>query len=359
MSLPPGRGPIPVAGIAPDVDPELAKAAAELNSRVQYLLSPGSHDGPRIYRATGVDDSGNVPPDAEMPQRMPNLDADPLFHTVSVIDGFASDPGALFRSAEAVAGIQEPVIDSAYQKLVTGYFTWQNETYGGTPGRNRPVGSVPHAKYNEECTARGDWAEMKEGWFGPARTNAYLYERDFINYQVYTENLGYIIAENIVRYRAIFQQARADITALMNALTKIFAEHDWYGRGGGLTIDFASVVVSGIATAVTTVLTGGGGAVVAAVTLVDVVGEAIKTAKAEPGNTITVLLQDREYLRDTVKQYLDAVTKVEREAAEAISRLAEALPAKVDEMRVHRDHPTDRGATTQSGRSLPHYRDYF
>ncbi|MCE7004113.1 hypothetical protein LWC34_14905 [Kibdelosporangium philippinense] len=169
--------------------PDLARASAELNSWVEYLLAPATHNGPRIYRATGVDDSGSVPPDAEMPQRMPNLDADPLYQTVSVIDGFAADPGALFRSAEAVAGVQDAAIDSVYQKLVTGYFTWQHPSQGGGRDGSKIVNAAPHVKYNEECSVRDDWTEMKEGWFGRARTSAYEYEKDFIRYQVYTESV--------------------------------------------------------------------------------------------------------------------------------------------------------------------------
>ncbi|MCE7004115.1 hypothetical protein LWC34_14915 [Kibdelosporangium philippinense] len=163
----------------------------------------------------------------------------------------------------------------------------------------------------------------------------------------------------MARYRAIFDKASQDIAALMDAMTKVFAGHDWYGRGGGLKIDLASVVISAIATAATTVLSGGGAALIAAVSLIDAASEAIKTASGQPANKITVLLEDHDFLRDTVKQYLDAVAKVERDAADAIRQLAEALPNKVDEMRLHRDHPTHPGSTTHSGGSVPLYRDYF
>ncbi|ONI79741.1 hypothetical protein ALI144C_23600 [Actinosynnema sp. ALI-1.44] len=347
-----------VAGIDPAVDPELATAAAELNSWIQYLLSPNGHDGPRIYRAVGVDDSGSVPQDAEMPQRMPNLDSDPQYRTVSVIDGYAADPGALLRPAEAVAGIQQALVDATYSKLVAGCFTWRtgDHTSAGTkPDTGEPVSNV---KYNERYPVRQDWAEMRDGWHGSARFAAYRYEREFIPYQVYTENCSYVIAEHLVRYRAIFQKASSDIAALMNALTKTFAQHNWYG-GGGITIDIASVVVTALVAAATTVLSGGGAGLTSAVVLTEAVGEAIKTAESKQENRTTSLIEDRDYLRDSVKQYLDAVNRIEQETAEAIIGLAQSLPAAMDRIRTEREYRTGPGESGPVQRSVPQYRDFF
>src|SRR3712207_6646594 len=112
MALPPGYQAKPVDGVNATTDPELARAAGELNAWLDYLFHPERHDGPRIYRGHGVDRSGHPIEDSEMPRRMENLDEDRQYTTVSILDGYLADPGVFFRSAQAVSGIDDSVVDA-------------------------------------------------------------------------------------------------------------------------------------------------------------------------------------------------------------------------------------------------------
>ncbi|ONI79737.1 hypothetical protein ALI144C_23580 [Actinosynnema sp. ALI-1.44] len=363
MVLPPGQQPRPVAGINAATDPELAAAAAELNAWIDYLLRPESHDGPRIYRATGPDRSGHVPTDAEMPQRIPSLDQDTAqYVTVSVIDGYSADPGVFFRPAQAVSGVSDTVIEPTYRKIAKGYFTGtdpQGKTAGKAPDVESPVDAT---RYKEMHPVRMNWFEVRNSWLGLGRLAANEYENDVIRYQVYTENCFYVLAEHLVRYRAIFHKASEDMAALMRAMTKTFAQHDWYhSGGGGVILDLFSVAVTGLVAGVTMVISGGATAPTAAkllqVVVVEAIGEAMKTAK-EGDKKNQLLIEDQRYLRDSAKQYLDAVTKIERDTAQAVTDLHAKLRTKLDELRSGREYSTVPNSAATS-MSVPRYHTYF
>ena len=120
MTLPPGRQPIPAAGINAATDPELAKSAAELNAWVDYLSHPETNNGPRIYRpvkATNVHGQTLVDIPVGHPYDMEN---DPDYRVVSALDGFATVPDELFRAAQGVSGVDEAMINEAYAALTQG-----------------------------------------------------------------------------------------------------------------------------------------------------------------------------------------------------------------------------------------------
>jgi hypothetical protein len=305
VALPPGYSEgKPVDGINATTDPELARAAGELNAWLDYLFHPERHDGPRIYRGHGVDRSGHTIEDSEMPRRAENLDDDRQYTTVSILDGYLADPGVFFRAAQAVSGIDHSVIEATYQKLAKGCLTWANEnrkaaSAGGDAGQ--PVNG-DEVDYKELHPARINWLEMRNGWFGRQRLAAHEYENDFIPFQVYTENCVYAVAEHVVRYRAIFKKATEDIAKLMSMLTEVFAGHNWYGGGGGIKLDWWSIVITGLATAATSVV---GGGFVASVMLIDAVAEAFKTAEDKPDGKSHLQIEDHYHLRDSAKQYVE------------------------------------------------------
>lgn len=81
----------------------------------------------------------------------------------------------------------------------------------------------------------------------------------------------------------------------------------------------------------------------------EIIGEAGKTADTKP-------IQD--HLRESARQYLEAVTKVERDTAQAIKQLYESLTTQVNALREKRQYqviPNVPGTT----RVVPHYRDYL
>jgi hypothetical protein len=354
MTLPPGRGPIPVDGINPATDPELAKAAGELNAWLDYLFHPESHDGPRIYRGRGLDSSGhditNI--DSEMPRRMENLDQDRQYVTVSIIDAYQTDPGVFFRPAQAISGINESLVDSTYTKLTQGCFTYNDPNKAGGEGRLTSV------KYPELHPVRLNWMEMRKGWLGSQALAAHEYENDFIAFQVYTENCFYVVAEHLVRYRAIFQKAGEDIAKLMYAMTDTFAKHDYYRGGDGFKFDVWSIFVTTVVAAATTVI---GGPVTTAVVLktaaTELLGEALKTAESTSRKS-QLLIEDQTYLRDSVKQYIDQVTNIERDVSHAVKDLYESLRIQVDKLRADRQYEAKPDSHTKT-MWVPHYRDYL
>jgi hypothetical protein len=349
MSLPPGRNPLPVAGINGDTDPELAKAAAELNAWIDYLSHPESHDGPRVYRERGP--AGQPPIDSEMPRRMPNLDEQAGKYTVvPTLDGYQGDPEQFFRPAQAVSGVNESLLESTFMKLTEGCLTWTRA--------DRRIDKEPQAgshgadlRYPELHPARLNWMQMRKDFRGRLDNAAHEFENDFIKYQVHTENCVYVVAEHIARYRAIFKQASEDMAKLMTALSETFAKHNWYG-GAGFTIDVKSVVITGVVAAVTTVISGGITVAKALASVVtEIVGEAGKTAESKP-------IQDSYHLRDSARQYLDAVAKIERDTAEAIRLLYESLRRQVDEIRQLRQYQA-RPDSAGTSMWVPHYKDYI
>jgi hypothetical protein len=284
---------------------------------------------------------------------MTNLDDDRGYETVSVIDGFAADPSAFFGPAQAVSGINESTVQEMYEKLTHGYFTWTAPGQGQATGGN-PVTNV---RYPEVNPTRLNWMTMRAGWAGPQNTSAYEYEGDFIRFQVFTENCFYVVAEHMVRYRAIFKKACEDITALMNALTDKFANPAVYGNG--ITFEWPSIIITGLVVVVTTVITEGAGTTVGitlAAAVVEMLGEAGKTAKSNGTETHHVL-DGHTHLRDTVKQYLDAVNKIEHDTAEAIKQLYESLRVEVDKLRDARQYEAVPNTGTKT-MWVPQFRDY-
>jgi hypothetical protein len=333
MVLPPGRTAISVPGISPTFEPKLYDAAGELNAWINYLMDPASNDGPRIYRPRGVTEQN--PSDLEMPQRVYRLDDQThLYYTVSVLDAYAGDLDVFFRPAQAVSGLIEPTIDGTYGKVATGCLTWSREYTSVAPGdAEKPVTGVD---YPEVHPARFDWMNMRQsaGWLGPENLAAGEYEGDFIKFQVLTENCVYEVAKHLVRYRAIFLKAGEDIAKLMTALTEKFANPPNEGAGGGVDFDLKSIIITGIATALTTVLGGPvTKAVVLASAVTDALGEAAKTAQVT-----TREIHVHPYFHDTAKQYIDGVDKIERETADAVRELADNLRIEADRLRDKRQY---------------------
>lgn len=341
MVLPPGHAPVPVPGIGPTSEPELYEAAGELNAWINYLLDPVSNDGPRIYRQKGM--TGRNPSDLEMPSRVDSLDAQPdIYDTVSVLDAYAGDTGVFFRPAQAVSGVLEPTIEATYNKLATGCLTWSREDIARAPKAADPSGReggtaaepVTDVDYPELHPARLNWMNMRyaAGWVGPEVLAASEYERAFIKFQVLTENCVYEIAEHLVRYRAIFMKAGQDMAKLMTALTEKFANPPNQGAGGGVDFDLKSILITGIATAFTTVLGGGATTlIVLGSAAVDVLGEAAKTAAPT-----TREIHVHPYFHDTAKQYVDGINRIEREVADAVAELRDNMRVEVDRLRDRR-----------------------
>jgi hypothetical protein len=351
-----------VPGISPSFEPELYDAAAELNAWINYLLAPASNDGPRIYRPRGV--TGRTPSDLEMPSRVDNLEAQSnIYDTVSVLDAYAGDPEVFFRPAQAVSGLVEPTIETTYTKVATGYLTWAREDVttppdasGGQSGSEpQPVEDV---EYPEMHPARFNWVNMRlaAGWTAPENLAAGEYEGDFIRFQVLTENCAYEVAKHLVRYRAIFMKAGEDIAKLMTALTEKFANSpvEGVGVGGGVDFDLKSIVITGVATALTTVLGGGVTApIVLATAAVDTLGEAVKSAR-----TTTRGVHVHPYFHDTAKQYIDGVDRIEREVADAVQELTDNMRTEVDRLRDKRRYEVYPGKGEIQTR-VPHIRTYI
>ncbi|WP_258906306.1 hypothetical protein [Actinokineospora sp. UTMC 2448] len=340
----------------PDIDahndPELAAAAGEVAAWVEYLLHPHTHDGPRVYRDRMPDHPDGR--DAEMPRRMPNLDEQShRYDTVSVLEDFAADPTAFIRSAQAVSGVTDAAIDAAYAKLTQACFILPDlDSAGGQRGSATNPPGV-HLSYPELHPARFDWAQMRKSWVAPESNYAHEFEGDFIAFQVYTENCLFVVAEHLVKYRAIFRKAAEDITALMKALTEIFARTSPYS--GGLTFDLRSVIITTIVGIATTLISGGATvAKVFGVALTELLGEATKTAQDSEKK---LLLENHLHLRDVAYQYLDGVGRIEQEAAEAVRNLYNELRITLDRLREDRKY-SDKPLSDVTRATVPHIRDY-
>lgn len=344
--LPPGRSANPVPGISPSLEPELYEAAGELNAWIDYLLDPHSNDGPRIYRPRGQE--GRGPSDLEMPGRVDNLDEqDHIYDTVSVLDDYKDDPGVFFRSAQAVAGVVEKIIEGTYDKLATGVLTWHKEGVarasnvpdeqpdgktGGGDNHDKPVEGVP---YPELHPARFNWTAMRNGWHAPENLAASDYEGDFIAFQVLTENAVYEVAKHVVRYRTMFMKAGEDIARLMKALTEKFANPPNEGVGGGVKFDFPSILINAIVSAATTILTGGAG-----LTVKELLKSATSSAlsSAMTSTKVTRQLDVHQQFYDTAKQYVDGVEKIEKETADAIKELTDHMRSEIEKLRDQRTY---------------------
>lgn len=350
MVLPPGRESSPVPDINGDTDPELKRAAGELNAWIEYLLHPESNDGPRIYRYRHPANPGET----ELARRNEYQDSRPEeYETVSVLERYAGDTRAFFRPAQAVSGISHPVIEQTYAKLTKGFFTWEGI---GPDGPGTPGDKQIAARHQELNKARGNWQQMRtgSGWIGREAHSAHEFEGDFIEFQLYTENCCYEVALHLARYRAIFKTATEDIKNLMFGLTDKFATFDPRPSGAGVSFDILSIVVTGLVAATTTVITGGAGtamATVALVTAVEALGEAAKTAKAD------YHLRSPQHLRDVAQEYLDAVNKIERDVTEAVKALYASLQHELKKLRDARTYEAvpNTGETATSVPRYPHY----
>ncbi|WP_143229230.1 hypothetical protein [Actinophytocola xanthii] len=306
--------------------------------------------------------SQESPSDLEMPFRVTNLDAQPhLYDTVSVIDDYASDPAVFFRAAQAVSGVIEPVIGSTYDKLTEGCLTWSRveadaRDPSGVDPKNLPVHPpVTEVRYPELHPARLNWMQMRfgAGWIAPENMAAHEYENDFIPFQVYTENCAYRVAEHLARYRAVFLKAGEDIARLMDGLTARFASPP-SREAPGADFDLLSIVVTALVTAVATVISGTPTTAVAlGVVATEALGEAVKTAEPKK-----VVIEGHTHLRDSARQFLDAVDSIEREVAEAIIQLRDHLRIELDRIRELRRHEVIPGSGRTS-EAVPRFPEYM
>lgn len=359
MALPPGCEPIPVVGIRAEINPRMAEVAGELNAWVRYLLQPETNDGPRIYRQRGV--TGSSPSDMEMPDRVPRLDdQDNIYDTVSALDEFAGDPECFFRPAQAVCGIDTEVIEETFLKLVDGVLTWHREGDPSMPKaetaneKGQFPSRVPDMKYMDVTDTRINWVGMRKSWVAREDHWAHEYERDFLDYQMRTENCLYAVAEHLVRFRAIMHRAGADVLALMEGLIRLCPRPA--PADVQVAVDVKSIVVTGIVAATATVLTGGAGGVTAAVllgaTAVEMAGEAVKTASVKK----ELVLGNKDHLRDVVREYLKNAEQIEREVAEALTDLGDSLRRRLDQIRQVREYKCyDESPLTDK---VPFFDDY-
>jgi hypothetical protein len=361
MVLPPGRQPIPWPGINATTDPVLAKAAAELNAWVDYLAHPETNGGPRIYRPVpGRELTPDMGTRHDIPSpRAVDTDADPNYHVVSALEGYATDPSELFKAAEAVSGVSEAAINEAYAALTQGCFTFPPADHSPSappPGEGPSIPDRDGDLYGELSQIRVDWVTMRLSIVSTEGIHAQLFEDALISFQVYVEN-GYLrVAEHLVKYRAIFQQAGEDMAKLMDALTQRFAS---YGQGKGLEIDLRSFLLTGLVEVACAVITGGASSAFRVMTIAEVatqmVGDAGKTAKdkgQEPKNPI----DDHPLIVDTVKQYLEAMAAIERNTASAISDLSLHLHTKLVELEQRRLYPNQLTHTNST--MAPQFLDY-
>lgn len=338
MALPPGREAIPVPGIKESTNPKLAAASGELAAWVDYLLHPETNDGPRIYRPLHPETAPDAT-DFESPRRMPPADRDSPYEdpseyeTVSVLEPFATDPSEFFKAAQAVSGISTATIEATYKKLTKGCLTWPDPDESRKPDEDKRIDQTPYEELN---ATRANWAAMRNGWTALEAVSAFAYEEDFLRYQVYTENAAYIVAEHLVRYRAILHKAGEDVLELMKAMVEMCPKPAPPGQGN---FNLMSIVVTGIVAVATTVISAGSGGVAAPVLLgvavTEMLGEAVKTAENKGGKQ-ELVLENHEYLRDTARQYLDAVNKIEQDTAEAINALRDSLRRELDRLREER-----------------------
>jgi hypothetical protein len=356
MSLPPGASPIPVPGISESVDADLAKAASELNAWITYLMDPKSNDGPRIYADRSLSANGET--DSEFSKRVEPLDSDAQYEAQSVLRDFAGDLDQFFRPVQAIAGVNESTMSATYLKLTEGCFTFTDKNRKADDSGERNGVPVDDVKYPELHPARLNWMQMRKSWKGREDNAAHEFENDYIAYSVYTENLLYLVATSLVRYRAIFKKAGEDMTKLMNALMERFGRRDVFDNGvGGATFDWKSIAVTGIVAAVGTVITGGAAApVMMGLVTTEIIGEAVKTTQS--GKEKHLELGNADALGDIAKKYVAEAKKIETEVAQAITELYSHMRDELDDLREKRKYqakPTDSGTSMW----VPHYKDYI
>ncbi|WP_460396214.1 hypothetical protein [Actinophytocola sediminis] len=326
-------------GIEESTNPRLSKASGELAAWVEFLLRPESNDGPRIYRP--------IPPmtpemeaigEVESPYRMelregaPQFDDPREYETISVLEDFAADTTVFHKAAQAVSGISTAMIEVTYDKLTKGCLTWKDAEDAKDPGNGR-VGDI---SYEEKNATRANWVAMRTGWTAIEAASAHAYEEDFLRYQVFTENAFFVVAEHLVRYRAVLHKAGEDILELVQAMVEMCPKKVPEGQGG---LNLFSVLVTGLVAAAATVIGAGSGGVTTPVLLgvvvTEMIGEAVKTAEVK-GTKNELVLDIHTYLRDTARQYLDQVDKIERDTAQAINDLRDSLRRQLDSLRQDR-----------------------
>ncbi len=357
MTLPPGRQPMPAPGVNAATNPELAKSAAELNAWVDYLSHPETNNGPRIYRPVVAKNiSGQTLVD--MPFAHPvDLENDPNYRLVSALDGFAMVSDELFRAAQGVSGVNEATIDEAYAALTQGCFTFPPPAgHSAAPApTDRGQGSGPvrdSGMYAELSQVRTDWMAMRHGWVGWEFVDSQLFEDDLIRFQVYLENGFLRVAEALVKYCAIHQQAGKDIAKQMDGVTERFTS---YQQSADFSIDLKSLILTGIVEIGCAILTDGLSAAFEVKSLgaaaVQVLGDGGKTAKYEDHQ-----IGDNAFIFDTVKQYVAAVNQIESAAARAINDLWLDLNSRLGELENGRRYTNLN--TAVSSNSAPQFMDY-
>jgi hypothetical protein len=357
MTLPPGRQPASAPGINAATDPELAKSAAELNAWVDYLSHPETNNGPRIYRpVTAKDVYGRTLVD--MPSAKPlDIENDPAYRLVSALDGFAVVSDELFRAAQGVSGVNEATINEAYSAFTQGCFTFPpGPGHSAAPApTDRGPGSGPvrdPGMYTELSQVRTDWLAMRHDWTAWEFQDAQLFEDDLIRFQVYLENGFLRVAEALVKYRAIHQQAGKDIAKQMDGLTERFSK---YQQSADFSIDLRSLILTGIVEIGCAILTDGLSAAFKVKSLgeaaIQVIGDGGKTASYEDHQ-----IGDNPLIFDTVKQYVAAVNQIESDAARAINDLWMDLHTRLGELENGRRYTNLN--TGVSSNSAPQFMDY-
>jgi hypothetical protein len=206
--------------------------------------------------------------------------------------------------------------------------------------------------YAELSQVRTDWAAMRHDWVSWEFQDGQLFEDDLIRFQVYLENGFLRVAEALVKYRAIHQQAGKDIAKQMDGLTERLEK---YQQSAELSIDLRSVILTGIVEIACAVLTDGASTAFKVKSLgeaaIQVIGEGGKSAKYEDHQ-----IGDNPLIFDTVKQYVAAVNQIESDAARAIGDLWLDLNSRLGELETGRRYTNKR--TDVSSNSAPQFMDY-
>ena len=194
---------------------------------------------------------------------------------------------------------------------------------------------------------------MRHDWTGWEFQDAQLYEDDLIRFQVYVENGFLRVAEALVKYRAIHQQAGKDIARQMDGVTERFTEYQQ--SAGGLSIDLKSLILTGIVEIGCAILTDGLSEAFEVESLAaastQVIGDGAKTAQYQEHE-----IGDNPLIFDTVRQYVAAVNQIEAEAARAIGDLALDVHSRLGELENGRRYTNLN--TGASSNSAPQFLDY-
>ncbi|WP_143230515.1 hypothetical protein [Actinosynnema sp. ALI-1.44] len=273
MVSPPGRDPdVSHWSVVPPVDDHMKDAVGDLAAWVDYLLTPDSHDGPRIHACQhpGCD---YVFRWHKRDPTIENNPSGPLYtHTVGAnhLEGFQAesvlrglDPHHFFYAASALSGMWQEApggIAAVYELLCVKFLL-----NGATKDKEQDtyfLQEVPVPEGRE--TIRDDLAFMRKPWLRPHEEKAYVYEKDIVDFAIGHEACMYVLAEALAKYRAIFLEARNHVRDLMNELTERFDQMLKESTAPTpVSINWYGLVFTGIVNAVITVATGGQNAVLA------------------------------------------------------------------------------------------------